>query len=65
MAAHQRPVYVLDGNVLSDTASASLNPHSIASIEILRASDPGKICQLTKRYGPNAVNGVIVIVSKK
>ena len=53
------PLYVVDGFLLEDLASAAVNPQDIASINIL------KDASATAIYGARGANGVIVIETKK
>lgn len=54
-----RPLYVVDGFILSDDMLNTINPNDIESIEILR--DAGA----TSIYGARGGNGVFVITTKK
>ncbi|MEO6684060.1 MAG: SusC/RagA family TonB-linked outer membrane protein, partial [Ginsengibacter sp.] len=54
-----RPLYVVDGFILSDEMLNTINPNDIESIEILR--DAGA----TSIYGARGGNGVFIITTKK
>jgi TonB-linked SusC/RagA family outer membrane protein len=54
-----RPLYVVDGYILSDDMLNTINPNDIESIEILR--DAGA----TSIYGARGGNGVFVITTKR
>jgi TonB-dependent SusC/RagA subfamily outer membrane receptor len=59
---NSEPLYVIDGVAIEPGPGGSLtgiNPHDIASIEVLK--DPAE----TTRYGLRGANGVIVIKTKR
>lgn len=53
------PMYVLDGAVVNSTDFAIIQPANIKSVQVLK--DASAIAT----YGPNAVNGVIIVTTKK
>ena len=52
------PLYVVDGEVISQAKLATLNPNGISSVEVL------KDAAATAIYGSQASNGVIIITTK-
>lgn len=53
------PVFVLDGKIMEEGSLNTLDPNTIQSITVLK--DTSAIAL----YGPEAANGVLVIVTKK
>ncbi|MGQ7945355.1 alpha-2-macroglobulin family protein [Flavobacterium sp. WC2509] len=53
------PLYVIDGEISSEAIFKRLNPSDIISIDIL------KDASATALYGTEAINGVIIITTKK
>ena len=53
------PLYVVDGNILEAGHIAGLDPNKIDSLQILKS------VSAVAEYGPAAVNGVVVIKTKK
>ncbi|MES2650848.1 MAG: TonB-dependent receptor plug domain-containing protein [Bacteroidota bacterium] len=53
------PMYVVDGNILGDGGILDVEPNKIESLHIL------KNASAIAQYGPDAINGVIVITTKK
>jgi tetratricopeptide (TPR) repeat protein len=62
MSLNNTPLYIVDGMILDTDASnpiSSLSPEEIESIEVLKPENASKI------YGSKAVNGLIIISTKK
>lgn len=53
------PIYIVDGNTLSEAEVKNLDPNTIESINVLKST------ATTVNYGPGAVNGVVLITLKK
>lgn len=56
---NNKPLFILDGKTLSEAEVKSLDPNAIESINVLKSVDN------TAKYGPEAVNGVVIITLKK
>ncbi len=59
LSASNEPLYVVDGVPLSSGGQSDINPHNIASIEILKDASAAAI------YGSRAANGVVLITTKR
>ena len=60
------PVIVLDGKILTAGNNiSSINKDNIQSVNVLQADTEAKKAELIAKYGEQAVNGVILITSKK
>ena len=59
LSASNEPLYVVDGVPLSSGSQSDINPHNIASIEILKDASAAAI------YGSRAANGVVLITTKR
>ncbi len=59
LTGNNNPMLLLDGVPLNISYLSSLNPNDIADVNILKGSSAAAI------YGPDAVNGVIVVTTKK
>ena len=53
------PLYILDGEIISDNKMKKLDPNSIEKVEVLKGASA------TALYGSRAQNGAIIITSKK
>lgn len=53
------PLYILDGVVINSKQFSKVNPNDIESIQVLKGIDA------TSVYGNKAINGAIVITTKK
>ena len=58
MPASNTPLFVIDGQVVSEQNTKSINPDDIAKIDILKSA------AATALYGCRAANGVILITLK-
>ncbi|MEP6582715.1 MAG: SusC/RagA family TonB-linked outer membrane protein [Ginsengibacter sp.] len=59
LTGDNNPLLLLDGVPLNISYLPSLNPNDIADVSVLKGSSAAAI------YGPDAVNGVIVVTTKK
>jgi TonB-linked SusC/RagA family outer membrane protein len=59
LTGDNNPLLLLDGVPLNISFLASLNPNDIADVNVLKGASAAAI------YGPDAVNGVIVVTTKK
>jgi TonB family protein len=63
---NKKPVVILDGKVQpQDFNMNSINKDSILSINVQKPDNDQKKAELISKYGEKALNGVIVITSKK
>jgi len=53
------PLFLLDGNKISDTEAKKIKSSTIESINVLKGD------QATEKYGPEAKSGIVLITSKK
>lgn len=56
---NNQPLYVVNGNIMSDKDVAKINPSSIKNMEVL------KDASATAIYGARGINGVVVITLKE
>lgn len=55
----KEPIYILDGVMINSKQFSKINPNGIAEIKVLKGLDA------TSLYGNQAINGVVIIVSKE
>lgn len=55
----KEPLYILDGDIISSKQLAKINPNDIEEIKVLKGPDA------TSLYGNQAINGVVIIISKE
>lgn len=62
--AHQQPVYVVNGTVVTDSVLRKLPADRIASMQIEQPKTAAERAQARQHYGPNASNGLIFVTLK-
>ena len=55
----KEPIYILDGVTINSKQFSKINPNDIEEIKVLKDLDA------TSLYGNQAINGVVIIVSKE
>lgn len=58
-SALREPMYILDGVIINSKQFSKINPNDIEEIKVLK--DP----EATSLYGNQALNGVVVIITKE
>ncbi|PXY45657.1 TonB-dependent receptor plug domain-containing protein [Flavobacterium hydrophilum] len=55
----KEPLFILDGDIINSNQFSKINPNDIKEVKVLKGNDA------TSLYGNQAINGVVVIISKE
>ncbi|WP_433833807.1 alpha-2-macroglobulin family protein [Flavobacterium anhuiense] len=58
-APNAKPLFILDGKIVTDSVISNLNPNDILNMSVIKENEAKAL------YGSRAANGVIIVTSKK